>query len=61
MGKSVKRIFVAMLIIVLICGLALGGLETVTGEEFEEFYPDEDTLYEMILFMKKWSRKLFAE
>jgi hypothetical protein len=23
--------------------------ETVMGEEFEEFYPDEDALYEMIL------------
>lgn len=23
--------------------------ETVMGEEFEEFYPDEDALYELIL------------
>ena len=23
--------------------------ETVMGDEFEEFYPDEDALYEMIL------------
>ena len=24
-------------------------IETVMGDEFEEFYPDEDALYEMIL------------